>query len=229
MNERLFLVVDGLDGCGKSTLIDFLCNRVQNGGLPFHRYCEPSFGAIGVFLRNLMLPPHTESGRKEILQDLTATALLFAADRSRSIKMMNQSLEAGNHVLCDRWFLSSLVYQTDADPENEGELLKQFNEILSMNKFLLDKSVRLPDLMVFLKIGADAAYERIRRQRNLTWFENDRLMRRQELVWQKAIEFYAKVFERRVIVLDATKSTHNLCVEVMQEITSLVTNFWGHV
>jgi len=225
MADNLFLIADGLDGCGKTTLIDTLSKRIHNGDQRHHRYSEPSMSTVGVFLRNLISNQQTRtSSDKELLEDSRAMSLLFAADRVRSMSTMSKSLVTGNHVLCDRWFLSSLVYQNDAPVEDDGAINKKFNDIFSANKFLLDGP--LPNLIVFLKIDAATAFERIKRTRKLAWFETEERMKRQEILWEKAVSFYEQVFERRIFTVDATASNHVLCTEVLAEITLQVPDFW---
>src|SRR5438270_289588 len=103
-----FIVFEGIDGSGTTTQVARRQHRWQGLGLQVHRTAEPSTGAVGRLLRQLL-------AGAEAPFDPHAMALLFAADRrdhlSREVRPL---LEAGVHVLCDRYVLSSVVYQVAA-------------------------------------------------------------------------------------------------------------------
>lgn len=98
----LFIVVEGPDGVGKSTISRLLAQRLSDeAGTGVHLTCEPSNTALGRLLRS------SEAGLRG-----RALALACAADRYAHIdNEIIPQLDANNHVVSDRYVQSSLVLQ----------------------------------------------------------------------------------------------------------------------
>lgn len=98
-----FIVVEGADGTGKSTLAKGLAEFVGRGA-KVHLTAEPSKSPIGLSLSYLLTQEELPSAR--------TFALLFAADRSHHIEQeIKPALARGEVVICDRYDLSTMVYQ----------------------------------------------------------------------------------------------------------------------
>jgi len=99
-----FIVVEGADGTGKSTLANGLAKWFAEQGTKVCLTAQPSEGPIGLALRYMLGQPELPSGR--------TFALLFAADRSHHIEqVIKPALDRGQTVICDRYDLSTMVYQ----------------------------------------------------------------------------------------------------------------------
>lgn len=107
-----FLVLEGIDGCGKSTQIEALHAWLPASGLmaPGARLVvtrEPGGTALGQALRSLLLRP-PEAAAPCSLSEL----MLYAADRAQHVeKCLRPALAAGDWVLCDRFSGSTAAYQ----------------------------------------------------------------------------------------------------------------------
>lgn len=105
---------EGIDGSGTTTQLHAVEQRLRERGHQVHATREPSSGAIGKLIRELLavIPgaPRTV--------DSPALALLFAADRLEHLaREIEPALAAGDVVLCDRYVISSWIYQSlDCDP-----------------------------------------------------------------------------------------------------------------
>jgi len=151
-----FVVFEGLDGSGTTTQIGilerfFLQNRLSMP--PFHITFEPTNGSIGKLLRSLLKG-------EEILKAET-TALLFAADRNEHVfgsEGIAERCKRGEFVACDRYLLSSLVYQGITCGE---ELPASLN-----------KSFPAPELLIFLDIKPETALDRIAFRAQKEIYEN---------------------------------------------------------
>ncbi|USS39973.1 dTMP kinase [Thermococcus aggregans] len=108
----MFIVLEGIDGAGKSTQARMLAKWFENKGYDVVLTKEPTDTAFGKLIRRLVL-----TGGKEGIIDgarisREAEALLFAADRAEHVKkLIEPSLKAGKVVISDRYFYSSLAYQ----------------------------------------------------------------------------------------------------------------------
>jgi len=109
-----FLVLEGIDGCGKTTQLRQLADWLPGSGLmpsgaTLHLTREPGGTPLGRALRELLLNPPAESA-----PDPTAELLLYAADRAQHVeRMIRPALERGDWVLSDRFSGSTIAYQGD--------------------------------------------------------------------------------------------------------------------
>ncbi|MAR07188.1 MAG: dTMP kinase [Cyanobium sp. NAT70] len=111
MRGRL-IVLDGIDGCGKSTQLNLLAEWLPTSGLmpscaDLIRTREPGGTGLGRDVRQLLL--HTSS---DVAPCATAELLLYAADRAQHVDtLIRPALERGDWVLSDRFSGSTLAYQ----------------------------------------------------------------------------------------------------------------------
>ena len=107
-----FIVLDGIDGCGKSTQIRHLAQWLPVSGLmpsTAGLICtrEPGGTHLGQSIRDLLL--HTEADQ---VPSVTAELLLYAADRAQHVDtVIRPALLRGDWVLSDRFAGSTLAYQ----------------------------------------------------------------------------------------------------------------------
>src|SRR4051812_35922446 len=97
------IALEGVDGAGTTTQAQRLAVLL---GARAHVTREPSGGPLGQLLRQLLSGAHADL-------DPAAVALLFAADRLDHLsREVEPALARGQHVITDRYLLSSLAYQT---------------------------------------------------------------------------------------------------------------------
>ena len=107
-----FIVLEGIDGSGKTTQLQRLAEWLPNSGLMpsgalLHVTREPGGTALGQSLRQLLLRPHDGTAPRPI-----AELLLYAADRAQHVEtVIRPALAAGDWVLCDRFTGSTAAYQ----------------------------------------------------------------------------------------------------------------------
>lgn len=107
MKRGLFLVMEGVDGAGKSTQIDSLEQFLQDRGRRVKRLREPGGTAIGEEVRSILLD------RKHRGMTTETELFLYCAARAQIVReVIAPTLSAGIDVLCDRFTLSTLVYQS---------------------------------------------------------------------------------------------------------------------
>lgn len=142
----MFIVVEGLDGAGKSTQVarlkEWLRQRGELEYIHFPRYDAPVYGdLIGRFLQ----------GRFGAIDKVhpQLVALLFAEDRHGAAPQLREALAAGKTVLLDRYVYSNIAYQCAklSDPA-EREELRQWIFKTEFGPFGLPR----PDVNLFLDV-----------------------------------------------------------------------------
>jgi dTMP kinase len=142
-----FIVIEGLDGSGKSTQIRFIEEylnekNIKSKFLHFPRPEAPFFGElVSRFLRG-------ELGAIDKV-DPYVVALLYAGDRNDAAKTINGWLNEGYAVIADRYLYSNIAFQcAKLKTQPEKEKLAHWIKELEYNYF----KIPVPDLNLFLKV-----------------------------------------------------------------------------
>ncbi|MBF0611133.1 MAG: dTMP kinase [Magnetococcales bacterium] len=101
----LFITFEGGEGAGKSSQVQLLAQRMGQSGWTTHTTREPGGTPLAEKIRQLLV-----SGSPTAMNGTTELLLMEAA-RSDHVNLIRQYMEAGVHVLCDRFGDSSLAYQ----------------------------------------------------------------------------------------------------------------------
>src|SRR5215471_20606989 len=158
MIEGAFIVVEGIDGSGSTTVTERLAAHVASKRRAVHRTCEPSSGPVGAMIRQIL------SHRIVVPTELGATspgwatmALLFAADRLDHLEAeVLPRIRDGVVVISDRYDLSSLAYQSATAPSDDPEEAKR---IIAWIRHL-NARARRPDLTIVLDVLPEVAAAR---------------------------------------------------------------------
>ncbi len=147
-----FIVIEGIDGAGKTTQIELLAEKLRAEGRTVHITAEPTASVSGGLLRDAL------GG----ISNRTACemAALFVLDRifhNVNPGGINAMLERGIDVICDRYYYSSLAYQGS---QTDFEWVKNMN--------LGCPEIRIPDLCIFLDLAPEESLKRISKGRTTT-------------------------------------------------------------
>jgi dTMP kinase len=111
-----FIVLDGLDGTGKSTQCRLLAAWLRDHGLAVTECVDPGGTSVGQTVRDLLLHHRGELA-------LPCEALLFMASRAQLVaEVIRPALASGRAVVCDRFLLANVVYQGHAGGLDPGRL-----------------------------------------------------------------------------------------------------------
>lgn len=124
MSSRgLFITVEGIDGCGKSTQARLIAAALEAAGHDVLRLREPGGVKISEQIRAILLDP--ANGEMGDVCEL----LLYEAARAQLVhQVIRPALAAGKTVICDRFYDSTTAYQAFADGLDRG-MVSQANEL----------------------------------------------------------------------------------------------------
>jgi dTMP kinase len=185
-SKGVFICIEGLDGCGKTTQTKLLVRRLRRNYDAVYT-AEPSNGKIGKFIKKHCL--HGERRSSGVVE-----ALLFAADRFEHVEnIVLPALHKGRIVVSDRYVYSSLAYQgaTGLDLEWIGKI----NE----------HAVR-PDLAIFIDVRPETVVQRLKPKKSV--MENLETQR-------KVREVYVEFVEKgELIRVDGNKSQKEVAGDI---------------
>ncbi|MDD4028749.1 MAG: dTMP kinase [Caldisericia bacterium] len=156
MNSGLFIVFEGIDGCGKSTQIGFLENWLHRHQLSFQITKEPTDSSIGKMIQSSLTKNENEFSPLVQL-------LLFTADRLHHVEQMKNWMLSGTHVICDRFLDSTFAYQAST------EMLRDVFEYHEKGI----AQILLPDITFFLDVPVDVSLKRVYSRGRVECFENE--------------------------------------------------------
>ena len=199
-----FIVIEGLDGTGKTTQIKKLAEYLESAGEKVHITCEPTETESGKLIRRVL------SG--EIKSSPWATAALFLADRinhnTDKENGIKKYLAEGCTVISDRYYYSTFAYQgCETDLEWAMDIHYGCPELTR------------PDIVVFLTMPVEKCLERIRANRPESAIE----IYENEASLTKTSEQFDKVFDmlkdrENIVYVDASGTVE----EVAQAIQNAV-------
>ncbi|MBO4356782.1 MAG: dTMP kinase, partial [Candidatus Methanomethylophilaceae archaeon] len=138
-----FIVFEGADGAGKSTLCERISKELSERGFDVVRTAEPTHEGIGAFIR---------SGSAGQISQRTE-ALLFVADRNDHTEWIQKQVADGKIVLCDRYFASTVAYQSARLDGDASEM----DWLIRINDEYIDK----PDAIILLDIDTEIGLGRV--------------------------------------------------------------------
>lgn len=179
---KQFVTFEGIDGSGKSTISKSIFNKLKSNGYNVALTFEPTNTTIGKYVQECI----------KTNTDPFVTAFTFIADRLLHCKQIQQWLDEGKIVLCDRYAESTYAYQ--------GAQLE--DQILNPIKWLkeLSEPIIIPDRTFLFVIPPKKSLERIQNRHELIPFERVSFL-------EKVHTNYLKLSKgKRFVKLDATKT-----------------------
>lgn len=201
MNGKL-IVFEGPDGSGKTTVLERVYNKLLEDGYEIYKFREPGGTEISEKIRDIILD------NDNFKMSSRCEALLYASSRAQLVdEKLRPLLKKGALILCDRYILSSMLYQ------GIGRSLG-IDKIKSINNFAVgDISA---DLTLFLNIDYKTALERKRKN-----FVSDRLENEDDSFHKKTYDGYmklSKMYKDEIVSVDASKDIEtvvNSCLKII--------------
>jgi dTMP kinase len=204
-----YIAIEGIDGSGTTTQAARLVERLSQDS-PVLQIHEPTDSPIGKLVREFFEAKHGE------LPPWRTMMHLFQADRELLMsQVVEPAIAEGKHVVSDRCWLSTLVYQT-VSAEQSGDDRSETASLIT----LLNKHIRYPDLIIILEIPFERALER-RRSRAVTAVTEDHFERR-EAFMRKVHKEYSNAVGPRIVRIDADRSIEDTEKAIFSEASALL-------
>ena len=155
-NLGKFITLEGVDGAGKTTHIEFIKNYLSDLNINYVMTREPGGTELGEKLRGILL--HDE------MNPQTETMLMFAARNEHIDKVIRPNLMKGAVVISDRFTDATYAYQAG------GKGVK--DEKIDILKKWVQEDLR-PDLTFLFDLSVEVSIERLNKTRKLDKFERE--------------------------------------------------------
>jgi dTMP kinase len=202
LRRGILVALEGIDGCGKSTLAKKLEHALRDYAVTLSR--EPGGTPIGAHIRELLLSDVQKSPETEFL--------LFAADRAEHMRqVIRPARDAGHIVISDRMATSSVAYQG----YGKGASI---DHIHTVNDWAMAGCK--PDLIIYLALDFVTAYQRVMsRSGDITSFEKE-----QADFFERVIHGFEKTCAdaSHVKKIDATQSVDAVAGEALQAVMEVI-------
>jgi len=194
-----FIVLDGPDGCGKSTQTKLLTQWLEQHGVETETFRDPGTTAIGEKIRQILLNPEhiAMSTRTELLLYMAARAQLWQ-------EKIAPALNKNKCVILDRWLSSTCAYQGYAGSFG-------IEKVINIAQDCLERC--WPDLTIILDVDLATATTRLKSQL-------DRMEQKGDSYHQKVREGFLQLAgkQKNFAVVDASKdieTVHRKIVELI--------------
>lgn len=197
MGKGLFISIEGPDGSGKSTQIQYMKDFFEANDIPCLFTREPGGTPIGEKLRTIILDKENAE-----MCDM-AEALLYAASRAQHVEeLIKPALEDGKVVVCDRFIDSSIAYQGYG--RELGDAVRVINEYAVCGC--------MPDVTFLMELDPSIGKSRISAD------VQDRLELEKMEFHNRVFEGYkeiAKHYEERFVCIDASRGKEEIRADVI--------------
>lgn len=199
MSQAKFIVIEGLEGAGKSTAINAVMETLKQAGVEnIKNTREPGGTALAEKLRTLVKQEH----EGETLQDMTELLLMYAARVQLVENVIKPALDSGTWVVGDRHDMSSQAYQGGGRQISKETMMALKQTTLGEFK---------PDLTIYLDLDPRVGLERARGRGEL-----DRIEKMDMSFFDRTRARYLELAnaDQSVLVVNAEQTIDNVAADI---------------
>ena len=205
MNRGKFITIDGVEGAGKSTQINLVCEHLIQKGIKVVRTREPGGTEVGEKIRSVLLDVENQEMHSD-----TELLLMFSSRNELIQNKIIPALEEGCWVVSDRFTDASFAYQGGGRMLNLERISKLADWVLGDFK---------PDLTFLLDVTVEVGMQRIE-----TRAAKDRIELEERAFFERVRSVFiqrSEAFPERIKLIDATASVNDIQSKIRVLIDSL--------
>ena len=207
MKEGKFISIEGQDGAGKTTNIEFICSELADKNIKHITTREPGGTALGESVREILL------ARSELdISPMSELLLMFAARAQHLANVIEPALSQGAWVVCDRFTDASFAYQGGGHGINSSII----QDIATMVQ-----QGRQPDLTFLLDVDTATGESRVNNRNEA----KDRYEKQKIDFKQRVRDVYlqlAKNEPKRIKLINASESIESVQQQINSELTVFI-------
>ncbi len=212
MIKGLFITFEGTEGCGKSTQVTLLAERMRALGHRVRTLREPGGTPIGEEIRHTL-----KHSKNNAAMTAEAELLLMNASRAQIVReVIRPALAAGEIVICDRFYDSTVAYQ------GYGRQL-DLEKVRSIVQFAIGDTK--PQLTLFLHVPAEVSAERMRSRQATLPFVRDRIEEADQAFFARVAHGYNVIVKnepQRVKVVNGARPMDMVCADIWEIVHPLL-------
>lgn len=205
----LFVVLEGGEGVGKTTNLEFIRTFLERQHIPFQSSREPGGTMIAEKIRQLILEKQAEP-----MADMTELLLMFAARAQHLAQKIIPVIEQGQWLLCDRFTDATYAYQ------GGGRHLDK--PLIATLEQLVQRQLR-PDCVILLDAPVEVGHARARARAELDRMESESLLFHQR-VRDAYLERAAQMPERYAVI-NANQPLERVQADIESVLQQLITRW----
>ncbi|WP_323844445.1 dTMP kinase [Microbulbifer magnicolonia] len=206
MPRGKFITLEGVEGVGKSTNLQFVTDWLRKQGVAFVQTREPGGTPLAEQLRELLL-----SKREEVVDPTAELLMVFAARAQHLAQVIMPALERGDWVICDRF--------TDATYAYQGGGRQLDRSLIALLEQTVQGDLR-PDRILLLDLDPDVGLQRAARTGAADRFESEQLAFFQRV--RAAYRERAAADPSRYAVIDASRPLEEVQQQLQSELEKLI-------
>jgi len=211
MRSGKFITLEGVEGAGKSTILQFIKSHLERARIQVEFTREPGGTALAEKFRDILLHPDSD----EVIEPKTELLLMFAGREQHIKRCILPWLNSGKWVVSDRYVDASYAYQG-------GGRNIDMDFISDLDKHIVGNVY--PDLTLLLDIAPELGFERTATRAN----GKDRIEREKIEFFNRVRQVYlqrAKHDSERIKIIDASKPLN----EVEHQVDLILSSFLERV
>ena len=205
-HNNKFITIEGIEGAGKSTVVHYIKQRLDEAGISFVTTREPGGTPIAEDIREVLL-----KDREEIMSPDTELLLFFAGRAQNISQVIRPALQRGQWVLSDRFTDASFAYQGSG----RGVPLRHVRELADW----VQADLKI-DLTLLLDVPVEIGLERLKSRK-----AKDRIENEGNEFFERARERYlirAEKYPERFRIIDASLSPEAVQAQIASVLDPLI-------
>lgn len=163
MSQGKLIVLEGIDGSGKSSQYSLLCSRMEKDGIDYNHIVFPRYDKESSALIRMYLGGEFGTDPGDV--NAYAASTFYAVDRFASYRTdWGKIYESGGLIISDRYVTSNAVHQGSKLSDEELPEFFSWLTDLELNKMGLPK----PDLVIYLDVDIETSLTRMKRRQDAT-------------------------------------------------------------